>query len=67
MTDSVKKISPQEAHEHIQTSFGTLLVCGYDSKQLFEQNHLEGAISMDEFRSRAGTMPRDREIIFYCA
>jgi hypothetical protein len=67
MADNVTKITPQEARKRIQPGSGSLLVCAYDSKQLFEQNHLEGAISLDVFRSRAITIPRDREIIFYCA
>jgi hypothetical protein len=46
---------------------GALLVCAYGSDERFRENHLEGAIYLAEFRSRAGSMPKDREVIFYCA
>jgi hypothetical protein len=28
---------------------------------------LEGAISLQEFKNRASQVPKDQEIIFYCA
>jgi rhodanese-related sulfurtransferase len=62
---TVERISPHEAKKHLQS--GTLLVCAYDSEAKFQQNHLEGAISLDELRAREGTLPRDQELIFYCA
>jgi rhodanese-related sulfurtransferase len=65
MAVGAKRISPQEAKEHLKS--GALLVCAYDSEAKFRQNHLEGAISLDEFKAREGSTPRDREVIFYCA
>lgn len=61
------RISPHEAHEHLATNPDALLVCAYDSDDKFRQFHLDGAISLDEFRSMAGSVPKDREVIFYCA
>ena len=66
MSAKADLISPEEAHEHLESG-DTLLVCAYDDASKWAQNHLEGAISLDEFASRAATLPRDREIIFYCA
>jgi hypothetical protein len=37
------------------------------SNEKFEQNHLAGAISFEEFEMLADRVPKDREIIFYCA
>lgn len=65
MITTTERISPQEAKRHLEA--GALLVCAYDSQAKFQQNHLEGAISLDEFRTREESAPRDREIIFYCA
>lgn len=65
MADTVERISPQEAHEHLAA--GALLVCAYDDAGKFSQNHLEGAMSLDEFEGRAESLPRDAEVIFYCA
>jgi hypothetical protein len=43
-----------------------LLICAYDEDEKFKQNHLEGALSMKEFKAIESTLPRDREIVFYC-
>ena len=62
------RIEPETVKEHLESpEHDTLLVCAYDSDEKFEQNHLEGAISLDEFRKREDQLPLDREIVFYCA
>jgi hypothetical protein len=61
------KIGPQQAHEHLEANPDTMLVCAYDSDAKFRQNRLEGAISLKEFQSQAGSIPKNREVIFYCA
>jgi hypothetical protein len=66
MATNVERISPQQTHEHLESG-SSMLVCAYDSPEKFQQNHLEGALSLGEFRSRAESMPKDRELIFYCA
>ena len=60
-----ERISPRQAHTDLAS--GALLVCGYDSDEKFQSNHLAGAISLAEFRAREDSVPKDREIIFYCA
>ena len=45
----------------------TLLVCGYEGDEEFPQHPLEGAISLHDFLSRKGSLPKDRQIVFYCA
>lgn len=60
------RISPDETREHTESG-DALLVCAYDSPEKFEQNRLEGAISLDEFKSQADELDRNREIVFYCA
>lgn len=61
-----ERISAPEARRHVESG-EALLVCAYDSNEKFQQNKLEGAISLDEFRSRADSIPKHQEIIFYCA
>jgi rhodanese-related sulfurtransferase len=63
---AVQRISPREARLKVQQG-EALLVCAYDSAEKFSQLHLEGALSLDTFRSRLADFPLDREIIFYCA
>src|SRR4051812_46226710 len=61
------RISPQEARRHLQADPNALLVCAYDSDEKFRQNRLDGAISLADFQARERSLPKDREIIFYCA
>jgi rhodanese-related sulfurtransferase len=60
------RIPPEEAKQRI-TSGSALLVCAYDDEQKFKKNHLQGAISLTEFRSKIASLFKDQEIIFYCA
>ncbi len=60
------RISPQEVRQKI-SSGNVLLVCAYDDDEKFKKMHLEGAISFRDFTSRFSSIPKDKEIIFYCA
>ena len=62
----VERITPQAAHARVVAG-QALLVCSYDDPARFAEIRLEGAISIQEFRARRGALPRDQEIIFYCA
>ena len=62
----VARITPLEAHTRVSEA-GALLVCAYEDPAQFAENRLDGAISIHEFRARRDTLPRDQEIIFYCA
>jgi len=62
----VNRIEPQEARQKV-TVGSAFFVCAYDDDEKFRINHLEGAISLAEFRSRLGSFPGDHDIIFYCA
>ena len=61
----VARITPQDAHARVSAG-QALLVCAYEDPARFAELRLEGAISIQEFRARRRTLPRDREIIFYC-
>jgi uncharacterized protein (TIGR02284 family) len=67
MAGLVARISPQEAKRKLETDNTAMLVCAYDSDEKFQQYHLEGAVSLSEFESQVDAMPKDRELIFYCA
>ncbi|HUG90459.1 MAG TPA: hypothetical protein VML55_06480 [Planctomycetaceae bacterium] len=65
---TARRISAQETRAHMESDqHDTLLVCAYDSPAKSEENHLEGAISLQEFESQVDELDRDREIVFYCA
>jgi hypothetical protein len=64
--NSVGRISVLEAHDHLAAGKATL-VCAYDDAEKCRKYALPGAQSLGEFKLRAGSIPEDREIIFYCA
>ncbi len=64
--NEVSRVTPQEIYPKLRAG-AALLVCAYDSDARFRQVHLEGAISLEEFNSLRPTLPKDREIVFYCA
>lgn len=59
-------ISASDAH-HRTADGSALLVCAYESDEKFRNVHLEGAMAFSEFKSKLGSIDRDKEIIFYCA
>jgi hypothetical protein len=61
----IPRVSPETARERVQSG-RALLVCAYDDKTC-EPMILEGAMSYGELKSRLATLPKDQEIIFYCA
>lgn len=67
MSPDVLKITPHEARERIEAIPPALLVCAYDTDEKFRQNHLEGALPLEEFQARERSLRKDAEIIFYCA
>ncbi|HTZ39816.1 MAG TPA: hypothetical protein VMB77_06650 [Syntrophales bacterium] len=60
------RISPEEAYRDVKSG-EAILVCGYEDEETFRKMRLERAISLDEFKKILPTIPKDRELIFYCA
>ena len=65
MLATADRITPHEAHAHLEA--GARLVCAYDNDQKFQQNRLEGAMSLADLRKQEASFPKDQELIFYCA
>jgi rhodanese-related sulfurtransferase len=63
MTEPVR-ISPEEARKKILSN-EAILVCAYEEEEKFRKMHLEGAISLNEFKTRVSSLSKEREIIFY--
>ena len=60
------RVSPVDIYQNVKSG-KTLLVCGYDDDQKFKMMRLEGAISLNDFRSRLSNLAKDQDIVFYCA
>ena len=64
-TSSPERIPVADARRHIHA--GALLVCAYADEDKCSSNWLDGAITLKELESRADSLPKEQEIIFYCA
>ncbi len=64
--NDTQRVSVEEARKKVQSD-SALLVCAYDSDEKFQKMHLEGALSLGDFRTRVSTLSKEKEIIFYCA
>jgi len=61
-----KRVRPEEVQKRL-ASGRALLVCAYEDEAKFRSFHLEGALSLSNFKSRLPSLPKDQEIVFYCA
>jgi rhodanese-related sulfurtransferase len=61
-----KRVSPEEVHQKLIMD-KALLVCAYEDEAKFKKVHLQGAISINEFKSKLPSLSKDQEIVFYCA
>lgn len=61
-----RRIKVDEARRKVQAG-EALFVCAYDSDEKYNAMKLEGAISLSELNSRLSSIPKEKEIIFYCA
>jgi hypothetical protein len=59
-------ISAPEAHRDV-TSGKAFLVCAYRDEEACRKVQLEGSISLHRFESEHPALPKDQEVIFYCA
>lgn len=64
MTDPIR-ISVEEARQKASAG-SALLVCAYDDDEKFKNNHLQGAISLKDFRAQLPSLSTEQQIIFYC-
>ena len=60
------RIGPEEANRKVKSG-EAILVCAYDDDATFQKMRLDMAISLGEFQRRLPEIPREKEIIFYCA
>jgi hypothetical protein len=59
-----QRITPEEVYEKVKSGI-TLLVCAYEDEAKFKKMQLEGAISLNEFKSKLPSLPKHQEIVFY--
>jgi rhodanese-related sulfurtransferase len=63
---AVPRVDVEEARRKVAAG-DALLVCAYGDDVKCKQLELEGSITLSELESRLPALPKEREIIFYCA
>ena len=63
---TITRVAPEDIYPRVKSG-DTVLVCAYDSEDTFRGMRLRGAISLQDFKSRVSALPKDQEIVFYCA
>ncbi len=61
-----ERISAEGAYKKMKAGTG-IVVCAYEDENKFKTFHLEGALSFNEFKSKLPSLPKDQEMVFYCA
>jgi hypothetical protein len=61
----VERISVADARAAVSAG-RALLVCAYDDDRC-ARVRLEGSITLSELERRAPSLPKDQQLIFYCA
>ena len=59
-----KRLTSEEIYQRLKSG-AVLLVCAYEDDAKFRKLQLQGAISLNEFRSKLPSLPKDQDIVFY--
>ena len=66
MMTEPERVVPEEVQQKLKSGIA-ILVCAYEDEAKFMKMRLQGAISLNEFKSRLSSFSKDQEIVFYCA
>ena len=58
------RIPPEVARKKVLSN-EAILVCAYEEEEKFRKMHLDGAISLNEFKNRVSSLSKEQAIIFY--
>ncbi len=61
-----QRITPQEIYPRVKSG-EALLVCAYDDEAKCRTMHLEGAMFLWELQAKLPELPKDQEMVFFCA
>jgi hypothetical protein len=61
---NIERISVQQANAKTKAN-QALLVCAYEDDAKYQRLKLDGSISFASLQSRAASLPKTQEIIFY--
>jgi hypothetical protein len=64
--EPIERISVNDTRRKV-TANQALLVCAYEDEAKCRAVNLDGSISLTSFQSKAPSLPKSQEIIFFCA
>ena len=64
--DGIRRVSVAELQKMVES--GSVAIYDTRSKAQYDQEHIKGALSLpqNEADARAGELPRDKTLVFYC-
>jgi hypothetical protein len=62
----IERISVEDAHRKVGAD-QALLVCAYEDDAKCRALGLDRSLSLTEFQTKAASLPKHQEIIFFCA
>lgn len=64
--DGVRRVKPEELQAMVEA--GRAAIYDTRSKMAYDAEHIKGALSMphEEVANRAGELPKDKTLVFYC-
>jgi hypothetical protein len=60
------RVIPQEIYPRVQSG-EALLVCAYTDEAKCRSMQLKGSLTLQEFQARLPGLPKNQEIVFFCA
>lgn len=64
---SAPRITVENASKHLAANPNAKFVCAYEEAEQCRKYHFDGATPMHQFSRMTSKLPKDTEIIFYCA
>jgi len=61
------RVSASWTRDHLKGRPPMLLICAYDDEEKCRSIRIPEAISFRELNERLSSLPKDQELIFYCA
>lgn len=64
---TTQRISAADLRTKLAREDDTILVCAYADPEACQQHPIEGALDFQTFEAELPSLPKDQEIVFYCA
>ena len=66
MAQDIERISPEQARQRVEAG-RALLVCAYEDDSKCGAMRLPHSITLNDLQPRLASVPKNHELIFYCA